>query len=49
MNRVTVFHGNKKAFVQAVIRSDDLEAFKKLGFVESVDQLKAARNVNKKS
>lgn len=48
MNRITVFHGNKKEFKQAVITENALEYFKKLGFVESVDKLKAARNANKK-
>jgi hypothetical protein len=48
MNRITVFHGNKKEFKQAVITKDSLEYFMKLGFVESVDKLKAARNANKK-
>lgn len=46
--RITVFHGNKAKFVQAVINESDLPEFKKLGFVESVDKLKAARNANKK-
>lgn len=46
--RITVFHGTKQNPVQAVINGKDLPVFKKLGFVESVDKLKAARNVNKK-
>lgn len=46
--RITVFHGTKQKPIQAVINDVDLDAFKKLGFVDSVDKLKAARNVNKK-
>lgn len=48
MKRITVFHGNKTKFVQAVISDDQLEYFKKIGFVESVDKLKATRNGNNK-
>lgn len=46
--RVTVFHGTKQSYVQAVINDADLDVFKKLGFVDSVDKLKAPRNANKK-
>lgn len=46
--RITVFHGTKKSFVQAVINSEDFPAFKKLGFVDSADKLKGAKNDNKK-
>lgn len=37
--RVTVFHGTKEDFVQAVITSDKIEYFKELGFVSSADEL----------
>jgi hypothetical protein len=37
--RITVFHGNKQDFVQAVICSDKLDYFKELGFVDSHDKL----------
>lgn len=47
MKRLTVFHGTKANFVQAVITEDVLPQFKKLGFVCCVDDLKAARKTAK--
>ena len=38
--RITVFHGTKEKFVQAVICADKLEDFKSLGFVDNVSGLK---------
>jgi hypothetical protein len=35
----TVFKGLKSDFIKAMVYGRDLEAFKKLGFVESVDLL----------
>ncbi len=35
--RVTVFHGTKQSYVQAVINDADLDVFRLFGFVDSVD------------
>lgn len=47
MKRMTVFHGDKTDFVQAVITSDVFGKFEALGFVDSVDKLKAKKTTRK--